>query len=169
MAADRRLLVGKIVGLHGVAGWVKLESYTEPRAQVFAFQPWLLTAATGAMEISGAQGRAQGKGLIGKLPGIDTRDAAVGLIGASIEVWRSVLPKPEPGEIYWADLEGLAVVTTQGVALGRVSHLFATGANDVLAVHDGVRERLIPYVTGQFVQAVDLENGRITVDWDPEF
>ena len=90
-------------------------------------------------------------------------------LGATIQVRRSALSKPRRGEIYWADLEGLEVVTTEGALLGKVSHLFSTGANDVLVVRDGERERLIPYVTKQFVHAVDLQAGRITVDWDPEF
>ena len=165
MDADRLLLIGKIVGLHGVDGWVKLESYTEPRLALFAYKPWLI----GDKEIAGANGREQGKGIIAKLPGCDDRDAAARLIGATIQVRRSALAKPKRGEIYWADLEGLDVVTAQGVALGKVSHLFSTGANDVLVVHDGERERLIPYVTQQFVCEVDLKVGRITVDWDPEF
>jgi 16S rRNA processing protein RimM len=50
-----------------------------------------------------------------------------------------------------------------------VSHLIATGANDVLIVREGERERLIPFLVGQFVTSVDLEGGRLTVDWDPEF
>jgi len=50
-----------------------------------------------------------------------------------------------------------------------VSHLFATGANDVLVVRDGERERMIPFVLEQFVKEVDLDSGRIVVDWDPEF
>ena len=165
MTADRLLLVGKIVGLHGVDGWIKLESYTEPRLSVFRYQPWLV----GDKEISGAHGREQGKGVIAKLPGCDDRAAAARLIGATIQVRRSALAKPRRGEIYWADLEGLEVVTTDGVALGKVSHLFSTGANDVLVVRDGERERLIPYVTKQFVREVDLQAGRIVVDWDPEF
>ena len=165
MSADRLLLIGKIVGVHGVGGWVKLESYTEPRVALFAYRPWLI----GDKELTDGQGREQGKGLIGKLPGCDDRDAAARLIGATIQVRRSVLPAPKRGEIYWADLEGLEVVTTNGVALGKVTHLFATGANDVLVVRDGERERLIPYVAKQFVAEVDLKAGRITVDWDPEF
>jgi len=169
VAADRLLLVGKIVGLHGVDGWVKLESYTQPRTSIFGYKPWVLTIAGGEREVDSAQGREQGKGLIGKLPGCNDRDAAARLVGATIRVRRSVLPKPKRGEIYWADLEGLDVVTTEGVALGKLSHLFATGANDVLVVRDGERERLIPYVTGQFVREVDLKAGRVTVDWDPEF
>jgi 16S rRNA processing protein RimM len=165
VSADRLLLVGKIVGVHGVGGWVKLESYTEPRVALFSYRPWLI----GDKEITGVQGREQGKGLIGKLPGCDDRDAAARLIGATIQVRRSALPAPKRGEIYWADMEGLDVVTIDGVALGKVSHLFATGANDVLVVRDGERERLIPYVMKQFVREVDLPAGRITVDWDPEF
>ena len=165
MSADRLLTVGKIVGLHGVDGWVKIESYTEPRAGIFSYKPWLV----GGVEVAGATGREQGKSLIGKLPGCDDRDAAASLIGAAIQVPRAALPKPKRGEVYWADLEGMDVVTVEGVGLGKVSHLFATGANDVLVVRDGMRERLIPYVTEQFVREVDSKAGRIIVDWDPEF
>ncbi|HST28543.1 MAG TPA: ribosome maturation factor RimM [Rudaea sp.] len=168
MSADRLLTVGKIVGIHGVDGWVKLESWTEPRLRIFSYRPWRLTLAGAEFEVASAQGHEQGKGMVAKLPGCDDRDAAAKLVGAAIQVPRSALPKPKRGEYYWTDLEGLAVATVEGVDLGKVSHLFATGANDVLVVQ-GERERLIPFVTGQFVKEVDLKAGRITVDWDPEF
>lgn len=169
MLADGLLVVGKVVGLSGVQGWIKLESYTEPRMRIFAYQPWLLNKGEEAREISGAHGREQGKGMIAALPGIADRDAAAALVGAEIRVLRAVLPKPKRGEYYWTDLEGMEVVAVDGTALGRVSHLFATGANDVLVARDGERERLIPFVLDQFVRAVDLDKRRITVDWDPNF
>ena len=97
------------------------------------------------------------------------RDAAAALVGSEIWVARSALPMPAPGEYYWSDLEGLEVITVEGVSLGTVSHLLATGANDVLVVRNADRERLIPFLVGRFVTEVDLEAGRITVDWDPEF
>ena len=164
-SAERLIVVGKIVGLHGVQGWVKLESYTQPRTQIFSYRPWLV----GTKQIDDASGREQGKGLIGRLAGYSDRDTAATLIGAEIRIPRSALPKPADGEFYWSDLEGLIVVNKQGVALGAVSHLFSTGANDVVVVKDGPRERLIPFVFGQFVEAVDLEQSRITVDWAPDF
>jgi len=78
------------------------------------------------------------------------------------------LPPPKKGEVYWVDLEGLKVRTTDGVLLGTVSHLFATAANDVVVVQ-GERERLIPFIKDRFVKSVDVDGGEIVVDWDPEF
>lgn len=170
--ADARLLLGKIVGLFGVDGWVKLESYAEPRERIFKYRPWFVGGADGGSEVEfeSAQGRVQGRGIVARLPGIEDRDAAAALIGAEIRIPRSALPKPGRGEFYWADLEGLAVVNTQGIEFGKVSHLFATGANDVLVARDEKgRERMIPFVSGQFVQQVDIEGGKIVVDWDAEF
>lgn len=169
-AAGRRVPVGRIVGLHGVQGWVKLESWTEPRTQIFRYQPWLLATAPGSeTEITGVKGHPQGKGLVAQLPGVDDRDAAAHLVGSDIFVTREQLPPPGKDEFYWVDLEGLEVVTTQGAALGRVDHLFATGANDVVVVRDSTRERLIPFLQGSVVCSVDLSGGRMVVDWDPEF
>ena len=169
-AAGRRVLVGRIVGLYGVQGWLKFESWTEPRAKIFDYQPWLLSAAPGVeTEVTGIKGRPQGKGLICYLPDVDDRDKAAALVGHDIYVAREQLPPPGKDEYYWVDLEGLEVVTTEGVLLGRVSHLFATGANDVVVVSDGERERLVPFVQGSYVRSVDLSGGRMVVDWDPEF
>ncbi|KAG0754991.1 hypothetical protein G6F46_015549 [Rhizopus delemar] len=88
--------------------------------------------------------------------------------GTEVYVARSALPPPKPDEYYWVDLEGLDVKTTEGVALGQVSHLFSTGANDVVVVR-GDRERMIPFVQPDFVKSVDFEANLVVVDWDPEF
>ncbi|EIL92276.1 16S rRNA-processing protein RimM [Rhodanobacter fulvus Jip2] len=169
-AAGRRVLIGRIVGLYGVQGWLKIESWAEPRMRIFDYQPWLLSAAPGVeTQVSGAKGREQGKGMVAQLPGVDDREQAAAWIGSDIYVSRDQLPPPAEGEYYWVDLEGLEVITTEDVLLGRVSHLFATGANDVVVVRDGTRERLIPFVQGSYVRSVDLSAGRMVVDWDPEF
>ena len=160
--------MGRISGLYGVRGWVKIRSDTVPRERIVEYSPWQveIEGQWRAMEV--AEGRRQGKGVVARLQGCDDRDGAAPLIGAAIAVRREQLPAPEPGEYYWADLEGLAVVTAEGVELGTVDHLFETGANDVLVVRNG-RERLIPFIQGQVVLDVDLEAGRMRVDWDPEF
>ena len=153
--------------MFGIAGWVKIESFTEPRENILRYRPWTLVHGGVETEVAKPQGRTQGKGFVAKLPQADDRDQAAALLGAEIFIDRAQLPKAEEGEIYWADLEGLEVVLEDGTVLGNVSHLFPTGANDVIVVR-GTRERLIPYVT-DVVKSVDLEAKRITVDWDPDF
>ena len=170
MRAGRRVLVGRIVGLYGVHGWLKIESWTEPRLGIFAYQPWLLGATPDEeVRVSGVTGHNQGKGVVAHLPGIDLREHAVALVGQEIHVAREALPPTGADEYYWTDLEGVAVFTVEGQPLGRVDHLLATGANDVLVVRDDMRERLIPFVQGPVVKSVDLPAQRMVVDWDPEF
>jgi len=161
--------LGRISGLFGVRGWVKIHSDTDPREGILRYSPWYLRREGHWEERRPEQGQRQGKGVVAKIEGCEDRDAAAGLMGAVIAVRRDQLPGGlHPGEYYWADLEGLQVVTTAGVELGRVDHLLETGANDVLVVR-GDRERLIPYLWQQVVLEVDLEQRRLLVDWDPDF
>lgn len=167
---SRRILLGRVLGAFGIRGEAKLESWTEPRAAIFRYQPWIVRDPQGReREVSGVRGRESGKFLIASFPDIVDRDTVEAMRGTEIYVPRSVLPPPKDGEYYWVDLEGLRVVTTQGVSLGTVSHLFATGANDVLVARDDERERMIPFVVPQYVLSVDFEANLVTVDWDPEF
>src|SRR5690606_14543145 len=103
----RRVLIGRIVGLYGVQGWLKIESWTEPRLRIFDYQPWLLGTAPGAeTQVDGVKGRCQGKGIVAHLPGVDDRQQAAALVGQDIHVAREQLPPIAPGEYYWADMEG---------------------------------------------------------------
>ena len=167
----RRVLLGRIVGVYGVRGEVKIESFTEPRLRIFDYQPWLLERDAGVVEeVRDVSGRAQGKGVVAALVGVSDRDRAASLIGANILVPREALPAAAEGEVYQGDLEGLEVVNLAGVSLGKVSHLFETGANPVLvARQENGREHLIPYVPEMYVQSVDLDARRIVVDWEEDF
>lgn len=166
----RRILLGRVTGAFGVRGEAKLESWTEPRAAIFRYQPWILRDPQGnERELRGVSGKVVGKNLVATLPDVTDRDAIEAMRGTEIYVPRSALPPPAPGEFYWVDLEGLRVVNMQGVDFGTVSHLFATGANDVLVARNGERDRMIPFVQPQYVTSVDFDAGVVTVDWDPEF
>ena len=167
-ASGQRVLLGRIVGVMGVQGWIKLESWTDPREGIFGYVPWILVREGAEREVVPLDGRAQGKGLVAHLPGADDRDQAQQLVGSDIYVPRSALPPAGPHEFYWIDIDGMDVATVDGVQLGHVSHLFETGANDVLVVR-GERERLIPFLRPDVVTSIDFEARRITVDWDPEF
>ncbi len=166
--SEQTVIVGRVAGVYGVRGWIKVHSYTEPAEQILDFQPWLVGSTNAWRPMSVTSGRRHGKGLIAQLESVADRERAVTLVGADIAVRRDQLPGLAQGEYYWTDLEGLRVVTAAGIDLGVVDHLFETGANDVLVVR-GERERLIPYVRDEVVRRVDLEQGVLVVDWDPEF
>jgi len=167
-SAGKLILLGRIHGAFGVRGELKLESFTDPARGIFGYQPWILRGPQGARELEGARGRETAKGIVATFPGVEDRDAAEALRGTEVWAPRSALPPPGPDEYYWVDLEGLRVVTVDGVDLGTVSHLFSTGANDVL-VAQGERERMIPFLQPDYIRSVDFEAGVVTVDWDPEF
>ena len=165
----RRILMGRIHGAFGVRGELKLESFSEPPEAIFRYLPLTLRTAQGVeRELEGARGRTTTKGIVMRLPEVEDRDAAEALRGAEIFVPRTALPPPSPGEYYWVDLEGLRVVNTDGADFGVVSHLFSTGANDVLVAR-GDRERMIPFLQPDYIVSVDFDAGCITVDWDADF
>jgi 16S rRNA processing protein RimM len=168
-----RVVIGRISGLHGIHGWVKLFSHTAPRENLLAYEDVELGRedSTGGRRWSPAkllEGRRQGKTLVARIGGIEDRDAAAAWVGADIAVARAALPPAAVGEYYWVDLIGLAVENTEGESFGTVDSLIETGAHDVLVVK-GERERLIPFAVGPIVKDVDLKQGRIRVDWDADY
>ena len=167
--AAKPILLGRFHGGFGVRGDLQLESVTDPPERIFRYQPWTLRDAQGRERAcEQASGRASPKGVVARVPGIEDRDAADAMRGTEVWVPRSTLPPPAPGEYYWVDLEGLRVVNLEGADFGTVSHLFATGANDVL-VAQGDRERMIPFVEPDYIRSVDFDAGVVTVDWDADF
>ncbi len=158
--------LGHISGVHGIQGWVKIHSLTEPREAIFDYQPWLLGSELQAARL--VEGKTQGRRLLALLENMESREQAEALVDQRIAVYRDQFPELAPGQYYWTDLVGLAVRLEDGRELGQIDYLMATGANDVMVVR-GERERMIPFVLGMYVKAVDLDGGVVTVDWDPEF
>ena len=109
-----------------------------------------------------------GSRLIALFENINDRESAEHLVHQPIAVRRDQFPDTEAGEFYWTDLIGLKVELEDGTELGTIDSLLATGANDVMVVK-GNRECLVPFVQEQYVKKVDLENGVVVVDWDPDF
>jgi 16S rRNA processing protein RimM len=160
--------LGRISGVHGIKGWIKVHSYTEPRDNIAQFETWLIEQRNAIRRVEVEAGSSQGRNVIVKLRGVEDRDAAEELVGAEISVERAALPPCLPGEYYWTDLEGLSVRNGAGAVLGTVDHLITTGAHDVLVLA-GDQRRLIPFVAGEVVKRVDLDAGVVVVDWDASY
>ena len=158
-------MLGRISGLFGVKGWVKLFSYTRPREAILEYKRWFLRQEGNWRTVEVREGKRHGKSVIARLEGVDDRDLAAALIDCDIAVSRADLPEAEEGTYYWADLEGLQVVHKDGAVLGTVSYLLETGANDVLVV-EGEKERLVPFIADEVILDVDVVKGVIRVDWE---
>ena len=169
--------VGRITAVYGIKGWVKVHSYTEPQDNLFEYHPWFLKTAHGVKQIEIDEARPHGDAFVAHIVGVDDRDLAAQYTAADIAIERDMLAELDDGEYYWDQLIGLNVFTEHAgerQRLGVVFKLMETGANDVLVVQGDSRsidqrERLIPYVPGQFVVSVDLSTSEMLVDWDPEF
>ena len=157
--------MGRIVGSFGVAGWVKVKTFTESVEALGEYESWLVRTREGwrEMELEGFD--VHSKGPVAKLVGCIDRDAADALRGSDVAVTRESLGDAGEDSIYWVDLVGLDVVDQGGKSLGKVEGLFETGDTSVLVVRSGAaRETLIPFIPN-YVKSVDRDAKRITVDW----
>ncbi|SFF31933.1 16S rRNA processing protein RimM [Fontimonas thermophila] len=173
--AGRRLTLGRVAGVYGVRGWLRIDSQTRPPTKILDYPRWWLRHNGQDVEVRKIQGHAHGRGVVAQIEDaagrvIDDRDAASRLIGAEIAVDREDLPRLPKGQYYWVDLIGLTVVNPSGTLLGTVQDMTSNGVQDVLVVVDeaGV-ERLIPFVRRHIVKRVELAAGRIICDWELDY
>ena len=161
--ADDTVALGRINGVWGTRGWIKVFSDTDPPEAIFDYQPWLLDESDQTLAV--AEWRRQGPRLVARVEGVDSPEAATALVGKELSAPRSSLPTLEPGQYYWADLVGSEVVNLEGHVYGRIERLVATGANDVIEVTGDHGTTLIPFIPELYVKSVDLAAERVTVNW----
>ena len=187
--ASEKVILGRITGVYGVKGWVKVFSYTDPMEAIVDYSPWFIRAENRSpgrinrapwTKVKLKAGKRHAKTVVAKLENCNDRDTAMTYIGTEVAIEKQQLEElTEKDEYYWRDLIGLRVINQQDVELGVVKSLMETGANDVLVVvseiepEDGSEkktiERLIPWTMNNAIVAVDLEQKIIEVDWDPDF
>ena len=185
---DDAIEVGRILDAWGVKGWVKILPHSTDPEALFAAKSWYLQAPdakfrpgftlfSGTVTLSVDEAKVHSDTVVAKFLGLDDRNAAEALRGARIFLPRSSFPAASKDEYYWVDLIGLKVVNREGVDLGLVRDLMATGPHSVLCVEytaqqeDGstaTAERMIPFVS-VYVDAVDIAGKCITVDWQPDY
>jgi 16S rRNA processing protein RimM len=159
--------MGRIVAPYGVRGWVRIQPLTAATDGLLGYAAWWVGGADAWQERAVTAGRTHGRAVVAQLEGCADRDAAQRLKGSQVAVAREQLPRAQANEYYWADLIGLGVVNGAGRDLGRVVQVLETGANDVLVVQ-GERERLIPFIA-DVIGEVDLDAGRMRVNWDADY
>ncbi|HXZ67043.1 MAG TPA: ribosome maturation factor RimM [Alphaproteobacteria bacterium] len=164
--SNKLILVGAFGSAVGLKGEVKLASFTEIPEAIADLAPLL---ADDGREFEIASIRPQTKGLVARVKGISTREAAEKLKGIALYVPRDALPEPEEeGEYYHADLIGLSAVLVSGKPLGKVIAVQNFGAGDLLEIQlaNEPRTVFVPF-TNDIVPEVDLAAGRLTIDPSP--
>lgn len=185
---DDALEVGRILDAWGVKGWVKILPHSTDPEALFSTKSWYLQAPdarfrpgfnlfSGTVSLAVEEAKIHSGAVVAKFAGVDDRNSAEALRGVRIFLPRSSFPAASADEYYWVDLIGLNVVNREGLALGCVRDLMATGPHSVLCVEypatqeDGTSiaaERMIPFVSA-YVDAVDIAGKQITVDWQPDY
>jgi len=179
--------LGRIQDAWGIKGWVRILPYSADTEALFSCPRWYLqppearfargfVAFTGSVSVTVAEIKSHTDGIVARFEGIDDRNTAESLNGVRISLPRSAFPATPEGEYYWVDLIGLEVVNREGVHLGVVRDLMATGPTSVLVLEftdtvDGaeqVAERMIPFVAA-YIDQVDKAARRITADWQPDY
>ena len=158
------MLIGKIVGAHGLRGTSKIQSYAES-LEIFKSGATLLVRRPDGIETSYKIDwiKSHSHGALLALKEINTRDQAKSLIGSELYIAKTELPELEAGSYYWFDLIGLSVYTSDDRYLGRLDSIIETGANDVYVVKDEDKETLIPAI-GSVVRSIDIESRIIRVE-----
>ena len=192
--ASEKVILGRITGVYGVKGWLKVFSYTDPMEAIVDYSPWYIRAEKRKQspwkEVKLKAGKRHAKTVVAQLEDCNDRDAAMAYIGTEIAIELQQLEALKgKDEYYWRDLIGMRVINQQGIELGRVKSLLETGANDVLVVvpeearseeagpeesgssetGDEKKERLIPWTMGNTIITVDQEQGVIEVDWESDW
>lgn len=154
---DAPIALAAVAGAHGIGGEVRLKLFAE---SIDSLKRHAIIEIEGRpVRLDGV--RAAGQGVIARLEGIASRDAAEALRGKLLTVDRSILPALDEGEYYWADIVGLPCVSAGGERLGTVANVENYGAGDLLEIErpDGTRV-LVPFRS----PAATLDGERLVID-----
>jgi 16S rRNA processing protein RimM len=162
MGSERRVLMGLVLGAHGIKGAVRILSYAAEPEDIASYGP--LEDEGGGRKFSlTIVGKARGA-VLAEVEGIGDRDAAAALKGTKLYVRRSALPAPAEGEFYWDDLVGLRVELKGGTALGEVRAVHDYGGGPSLEVKRETGASVIVPFTNRVVPVVDLDAGKLVID-----
>jgi len=169
MEDDKKIYLGKITGVHGIKGWLKIQSFSSPPENILNYPQWIINNQGKEDFYSIEQGRKQKNTIVVKLEKINDRNTAESLINSKIQILRSDFPKLSNENYYWSDLVGLSVLSSEDKVIGKVESLIETGANDVMVINTSKDERiLIPFVMHEVIQEVNVELKYIKIDWPIE-
>lgn len=173
VTGNDRVTLGRLGKTHGLKGWLRLDSFTDPALNITEYRKFFTNRGT-RQDLVMDQVQEQGSKLIAHFEGFDDPETAQQLVGAELQIPASELPDLRDNQYYWYQLIGLTVINSEGQLLGQVDRMLETGANDVLVVKATAasiddHERLIPYLRDAVVKRINLDQGSIEVEWGADY
>ena len=168
MNDQQKVVIGYVLSPHGINGWLKVISYTDPIDNFFAYKKVFINKESEYLSYEIDDSTASGKTIRIKLSGIDDRNQSDELAKCEILVNREDMPELSSDSYYWTDLMGFDVKSENDLSYGLLDSFIETGSNDVMVVISSNDRKLIPFINNDVVKSVDLENKVIVVDWNDE-
>ena len=160
--------MGKIVGSHGVKGWIKVHPFTEKIDTLSEYTNWFVSSDEKNWDSYKIEKTIiNDKTILAKFDEINDRNGSDVLNKSMVGILKSELPKLDANTFYWSDLIGLNVENKLGISYGVVDTMMETGSNDVMVIK-GKCDILIPYLPDVILN-IDLNTKKILVDWDEDF
>ena len=167
MNDQEKLVIGRVSSPHGIKGWLKILSYTDPVENIFSYKSIFLKKRNDYLPFEIEDYSVSGKIIRMKLKGVDDRNHSEDIAECEILINRDDLPEISSDSYYWADLIGFQIKREGGEDLGILDSFLETGSNDVMVVIGINKNRnLIPFINRDVVKTVDMEGKVIIVDWD---
>jgi len=168
MDKEKFLLIGKIVGVHGLKGYLKVYTYTETlNAFDSCHSIHIKTEGGQEQNYKIENAKPHKKGVLLSLEGVSTISKAERLVGSDLFMEKESLPELEEGAYYWFEIIGLSVFSKDDIFIGNVTSVIPTGSNDVYVVKNldknNSQEILIPAIASVVLE-IDLKKERIRVD-----
>lgn len=158
------LELGYVRAAHGLDGEVSVRTFDPASETLYEVERVLAKRRDGAeveLPVEGVRQAPKGDLLV-MFGGVERREAAEALVGATLLAFREDLEAPAPGEFFQGDLIGLTAVDESGATLGVVEEIWNSGPVPNLVIRGGAREIMVPFID-EFVPTVDMEARRVVV------
>ena len=149
-----RVVLGRIVGAHGLGGQLRVHYFGDAPDNLMRLEATLLVESGDATDAESFEvtkvvaGRREEVRMT--LAGVADRESAERLRGKLVTTEASRLEALPEGEYYSYELVGCRVEGADGLKIGTVREVWATGAVDVLVVEDEKgAQQLIPAMESQ--------------------
>ena len=153
------ILVGSIVGLHGLRGYLKVKSFLENPKDIFKFDEYFINK----LSFSSILLKFNKKSVfICELVGINSIEEAKKFVNNDIFIYKSSLPKTDKDEIYLNDLISFNVELESGLYLGELVKFYDFGGGPIIGVKQGHTEMMLPF-SDNFIINIDLDLRVITL------